>query len=146
MGLRRKEQKYTAPGGHLDPKEDPLDGAVRELREESGIIADKKDLKFIKTIRNKENGYVVHGYRLDLSERPKTTMQGDPDQEVTRWNFVDTKTIPDEKLHVPRNHGNVLLPAMEKSAEKVKVPSFVNGDGLQYYLDKARALKTKIRE
>lgn len=116
MGKRRDNDKWTAPGGHLEKGEKPLDGAVRELYEESGIKADPKDLKFIRTIKNPENGYIVHGYRYDIDERASTSMKQDPDGEVYRWYYKDTKTIPDSELHVPRNVGNVLLPELEKTA------------------------------
>jgi 8-oxo-dGTP pyrophosphatase MutT (NUDIX family) len=109
MGKRRDNDKWTAPGGHLDKGEDPLDGAVRELREESGIVADKKDLKFIRTITNKENGYVVHGYEYHPKGDVSTSMKNDPDGEVYRWHFKDPSMIEDKDLHVPRSKGNVLL-------------------------------------
>ena len=109
MGKRRDNGKYTAPGGHLDKGEEPLDGAVRELFEESGIEAKPSDLKFIRTIKNPENGYVVHGYRLDLDKHPGTSMKNDPDGEVYRWHFMDVNKIEDKNLHVPRSKGNVLL-------------------------------------
>ena len=116
MGKRRDNGKWTAPGGHLEKGEKPLDGAVRELYEESGIEADPKDLKFIRTIKNPENGYVVHGYRYDIDEKAATSMKQDPDGEVYRWYYKNTKDIPDSELHVPRAQGNVLLPELEKSA------------------------------
>ena len=116
MGKRRDNDKYTAPGGHLDNGEDKLDGAVRELYEESGIKADKKDLKFIRTITNKENGYIVHGYEYHPKGDVTTSMKNDPDGEVYRWHFMDPDKIDDKDLHVPREKGNVLL-SKEKTAE-----------------------------
>lgn len=132
MGKRRDNDKMTAPGGHLEKDESPLDGAVRELYEESGIKVKPSDLKFIKTITNEDNGYVVHGYRYDVKGDVSTTMKNDPDLEVYRWKFVDTTTIPNEELHVPRTSGNVLLPAMEKKAEafmtRSELASYANKD------------------
>lgn len=138
MGKRRDNNKWTAPGGHLEAGETPLEGAVRELYEESGIKADPKDLKFLKTIKNEDNGYIVHGYKLELDEHPGTTMTNDPDNEVYRWHFKDTESIPDEELHVPRSSGNVLLPLMEKEA-------FVNERHRisQFYIDKEAKEKAK---
>lgn len=118
MGTRRDNNKWTAPGGHLEAGETPLEGAVRELFEESGIKADPKDLEFLKTIKNPDNGYIVHGYLLELDKHPGTTMKNDPDNEVYRWHFMNTEDIPDKELHVPRSSGNVLLPLLEKKASK----------------------------
>lgn len=41
--------------GHIRAGENVLDGAIRELREELGVIAKKNDLQFIATIKNTKN-------------------------------------------------------------------------------------------
>lgn len=147
MGMRTKERKMTTPCGHLEDGETPAQGAVRELWEESGIKAEEKDLKFLKTIK-KPDGYIIHGYRLDLKKFPKTTGKNDPDQEVKRWRFYDTRSIPDSKLHVPRNEGNVLLEALEKKAAFYTIQELrkraaekkhiMCGDQMQAMIDKKR--------
>ena len=109
MGKRRDNGKYTTPGGHLDRGEDPLDGAVRELKEESGIEVEPNELKYLRTIKNPKNGYIVHGYEYRLKKDVTTSMKNDPDGEVYRWHFMDVNKIEDKDLHVPRSKGNVLL-------------------------------------
>ena len=39
MGMRSDDGRWTTPGGRVEPLELPEDGAVRELREEAGIVA-----------------------------------------------------------------------------------------------------------
>ena len=39
MGKRRDNQKWTFPGGHVEPQETMKEGAMRELKEETGIEA-----------------------------------------------------------------------------------------------------------
>lgn len=49
LGIRGKDPhkgKLDFIGGFLDYGEDPLDGAVREFREETGVMIDKNDLTF----------------------------------------------------------------------------------------------------
>ena len=41
--------------GHIRTGEDVLDGAIRELKEELGVIAKKNDLHFIATIKSTKN-------------------------------------------------------------------------------------------
>jgi 8-oxo-dGTP pyrophosphatase MutT (NUDIX family) len=123
MGKRRDNGKWTNPGGHLNPNEDPYDGAIRELKEETGIVADS--LKFLdsRTI-TKPNGEKLKVYAYLLKGKYKTSMKDDPDQEVHRWQYVPMNKLP-EPLHVPKD--NVLFDALdiEKTA---KVRRFLDAD------------------
>ena len=114
LGRRRDNGKWTTPGGHLDPGEKPLAGAVRELLEETGLKVKASQLKPLES-REVKPGLLVHGFLYEPSGEVKTTMADDPDLEVKRWHFVDPAAIEDKDLHVPRKN-NVLLPMMEKSA------------------------------
>jgi 8-oxo-dGTP pyrophosphatase MutT (NUDIX family) len=114
MGKRRDNGKWTNPGGHLNPGEEPLTGAVREVKEETGLSLDPHLFKSLETrIIKKPSGQSlkVHGYRINLASKPPTSMKEDPDGEVFRWVWVkldtDLEHIKDN-LHVPLGD-NVLL-------------------------------------
>src|SRR4051812_2730528 len=49
MGKRRDNGKWTGPGGHLEGKEKPIDGAIRETWEEAGIRLGDDDLIHVKS-------------------------------------------------------------------------------------------------
>lgn len=122
MGKRRDSGKFTTPGGHLEEGESPLAGAVRELREESGIVADPKEFSQVRneTVTKPDGTKIqVFAFRLDLQSKPSTSMSADPDVEVHRWHWVSVplkKEIADN-LHVPMKD-NVLMKGlnMEKTA------------------------------
>ena len=114
MGKRRDNNKWTGPGGHMEPGEKPVAGAKRELFEESGINVPESALEFLSTKRiTKPDGtkLIVHGFKLD-SGKTKTSMTGDPDQEVFRWNWEKLPLRPEvaENLHVQKD--NVLFDAL----------------------------------
>lgn len=121
MGKRRDNGKFTNPGGHLDPGEDPLEGAKRELLEEAGIKADKlTHLKSEEVTTPTGKKLMIHAYKCNMPG-VKTTMKNDPDQEVERWRWIETKDgLPKEivdNLHSPKN---VLLKALGLQTEHVK--------------------------
>ena len=43
-------EKWGPPGGHLEPGEDPAEGAARELLEETGVRVDAADLRLWQVI------------------------------------------------------------------------------------------------
>jgi len=124
MGKRRDNQKWTTPGGHLEAGEKPLLGAIREVREESGVELGEDDLIHVKSkVVTKPGGekLKIHAFKAFFgSERlPQTTVKYDPDDEVYRWKWVPMpgglpKEIK-ENLHVPLGD-NVLLDNLNLSA------------------------------
>lgn len=121
MGKRRDNEKWTNPGGHMDPGETPIEGAKRELFEETGIKADSLDFMNSKTITKPDGSKIkVHAFKLDAGKH-KTTMSNDPDQEVYRWQYIKLP-LPNhirDHLHVPK--GNVIFDSLGidyKSSEK----------------------------
>lgn len=119
MGRRRESGKFTNPGGHLNPGETPLAGAVREVKEETGLTLDPHLFKHLESRVVKKPGgekIEVHGFRVDLSHKPSTSMVQDPDEEVQRWQWIKIDTDLDhivDNLHVPLTD-NVLLPHIIK--------------------------------
>jgi 8-oxo-dGTP pyrophosphatase MutT (NUDIX family) len=130
LGKRRDNGRWTNPGGHLSEGEDPKAGAIRELKEETGL--EPKTIKHLKT----ENvttptgkKYVIHAYQATI-EDPKTTMQQDPDKEVERWQWISIKDgISNDVLNNLHSPKNVLLKALglmdyeEESEKKAEVPT-----------------------
>ena len=107
MMQRRDNDRWTLPGGHLDEKEDPKEGAKRELKEEAGIEANKlKKLgtKEVKTFTGKE--MKIHAFIYEPKEKPKFTAKNDPDREAKTYKWVDMENFPEDikhNLHSPRN-------------------------------------------
>lgn len=118
MGKRRDNNKWTNPGGHLEEGEQPIQGAIRELKEESGIEVQPHQLSHLcsETV-TKPGGekLKVHAYRCNLGEATSTSMKEDPDGEVFRWHWVNADGRNNKEiynnLHVPAGE-NVLLKAL----------------------------------
>lgn len=106
MGKRKDNGKWTTPGGHVDAEDDDHHtAATRELFEEAGI---KPELKHLgESEVTAENG---EKHQITMYEANKTggiTTKHDPDDEVEKWEWIDTKNgLPEEvnsNLHSPKN-------------------------------------------
>jgi ADP-ribose pyrophosphatase YjhB (NUDIX family) len=84
LGRRRDNEKWTLPGGHLNPGEDPRDGAERELYEETGLRP--TSLSFLKEYVT-ASGVKLHCFSAYVTGKPHSEL--DPDDEVSEWKWVD---------------------------------------------------------
>jgi 8-oxo-dGTP pyrophosphatase MutT (NUDIX family) len=82
---------YSAPGGYLRRNEDPVAGAVRELREEVGIHARPEQLVLALDLTHPWEGKHDHVriYNLELSERPEL--------------HIDHREVVEASWHKPEN-------------------------------------------
>ena len=111
MGQRKDNQKWTTPGGHLEDGEDPSEGMARELFEESGIKLSPSELQHLvdkKIVTPDGKKLIIHAYKYDWGGE-KPTVKNDPDKEVKRWEWIETKNgLPEnilENLHSPKHVG-----------------------------------------
>lgn len=123
MGKRKDNGKYTNPGGHLEGKEAPHEGAAREVLEEAGIKVDPKKLEHLghKDIELPSGKKRVHAFKLVVdADKIKPHSKNDPDKEVGKWEWIETKGgLPKhvkENLHTPHPR-NLLL-------DKLSIKSF----------------------
>ena len=84
-GMRRKDGKWTLPGGHLEAGEDPATGAVRELLEESGLTPES--IHHFGTANTPDGIPVFMFHALVEDQQPHGGF--DPDHEVAEWRWVD---------------------------------------------------------
>lgn len=117
MALRRDNNKWTFPGGHLDAGESPLQGAVRELYEEAGISVESTKLEALGRWQTKTylgDDLEVYPFRLLMEGNPQIPhSKNDPDKEVADWYFIGMDPVLPpgvmNNLHSPKN---ALLMAM----------------------------------
>ena len=84
---------WANPGGNIDEGEQPIDAAVRELEEETGLALTQHQLTYVgafdKPWRDPRNkNCVSHAFVVLLESKPNVTA-GDDATECT-WNFVDS--------------------------------------------------------
>lgn len=67
---------WSCPGGGIHRHELPVIAVVRELREETGIIADPQNLQDVGLMKQtKGRAHAFHGFILKLDDRPRLEIQ-----------------------------------------------------------------------
>jgi 8-oxo-dGTP diphosphatase len=97
--IRRKHKPFrdmwALPGGHLNYGKETLEEtAVRELREETGVLVDKKDLEFFGVYsepkRDPRGHYITHVY---VAKNHNGKLKADDDAKEVR--FFSLENLPE---------------------------------------------------
>ena len=90
------EVVYEFPAGKCDLGEDPLETAVRELREETGCIAG--NIQFLGDMYPScaYSTEVIHLYMANVTERVETEFDEDENLEIVEMTLEEVKTLVKE--------------------------------------------------
>jgi 8-oxo-dGTP diphosphatase len=85
---------YALPGGNIDENEQPIDAAVRELKEETNLIINTRELKYVgyfdKPWRDSRNkNCISHAFFVILDNTPQTKAGDD----ATECIWIDINNI-----------------------------------------------------
>lgn len=107
--LKRGEHKrvfpgqYNGPGGHIERDEDPLTGAIREMREETGL--DVINVRFRGVIHvdtGHTNGIMVFVFSAEATSRGFTDSDEGTLEWVERSQLHDLPLVEDLPILIPR--------------------------------------------
>jgi len=85
------EGTWTIPGGKLDFKEEPKQGAIREALEETNITITKLKLISVGNEIVHDNHFVTLGFLAESFEGQPKVMEPD---EITKWEWFDINELP----------------------------------------------------
>lgn len=84
--------KWGVPAGKIDPNEPPFDAALRELFEETGIVASPSQVHELGKlyISKHDVAYIYHIFQVDLESMPEVQLSS----EHTRYSWTLFEQIP----------------------------------------------------
>ena len=88
---RYGERAWGFPGGVMDRREDPVECAVRELREETGVEIGVEDLTLAGTHTQQHARHIDHVYRMERSPEGEVGANGSDRFEIAEvaWWPID---------------------------------------------------------
>jgi 8-oxo-dGTP pyrophosphatase MutT (NUDIX family) len=99
--LKRSPEKfeggrYCTPGGHVEPSETPLDAAVRETFEETGIEVSSESFKSLGIFYSQfpERNILDHVFFKDIGRRPKVELSS----EHTDYAWWPLREAPSQRI------------------------------------------------
>jgi 8-oxo-dGTP diphosphatase len=98
LGKRKNsigEGCWQIPGGHVEFKEDPIDSAIRELFEETGLVTDRKNVSFITYVSDvyeKENLHYIGLFFLIRNYSGK--LENKEPEKCESWQWFTLNALP----------------------------------------------------
>lgn len=91
--LMHGEGTWTMPGGKLHFGEDLKEAALRELSEETSLIAQKDDLKIVSVTNDivYDAHFITIGFLCEKFEGEPKVMEPD---EIVEWQWFDLNNLP----------------------------------------------------
>ena len=88
---------WTMPGGKVDFMETLVDAAIRELEEETSLVANKLDLLCISDDMTDTAHYVTVGF---IAKEYSGNVKAMEPETILEWKWFDLDNLP-EKLYTP---------------------------------------------
>lgn len=134
IGRRGDNGRWTLPGGHFLPGEDPLDAGRRELFEETSL--EPEVIEYIGSGQGGRSG-TLSIWSLKAIVHGEPDASGDPDQEIVEFRWVHPGEIPEDIKAEQHVRPNVTLDLLGIDyGPNTHIHSMAKAEKAQYFMSK----------
>ena len=97
-----REGQWTMPGGHIDEEDSSIEaGAVRELKEEAGLVCKTSDLTYLGQPKPEKYMFLAEKWTGEVNVDKPNPITGDVEHDAFKWLTIDKiKDLEDSKIPI----------------------------------------------
>ena len=100
--IDKRAGQWTMPGGHIDEEDGSIEaGAVRELKEEAGLVCKTSDLTYLGQPKPEKYMFLSEKWTGEVNVDKPNPTTGDVEHDAFKWLTIDKiKDLEDSKIPI----------------------------------------------
>ena len=114
--------QWTMPGGHIDDKDGSIEaGAVRELKEEAGLVCKTSDLTYLGQPKPEKYMFLAEKWTGEVNVDKPNPITGDVEHDAFKWLTIDKiKDLEDSKIPIYLLEKALKLAGFDKNGRSLR--------------------------
>jgi len=117
-----REGQWTMPGGHIDEEDSSIEaGAVRELKEEAGLVCKTSDLTYLGQPKPEKYMFLAEKWTGEVNVDKPNPITGDVEHDAFKWLTIDKiKDLEDSKIPIYLLEKALKLAGFDKNGRSLR--------------------------
>jgi 8-oxo-dGTP pyrophosphatase MutT (NUDIX family) len=120
--IDNREGQWTMPGGHIDEEDGSIEaGAVRELKEEAGLVCKTSDLTYLGQPKPEKYMFLAEKWTGEVNVDKPNPITGDVEHDAFKWLTIDKiKDLEDSKIPIYLLEKALKLAGFDKNGRSLR--------------------------